>query len=59
MKVLESICFLFVVGMMLGLGIIGVVAGIVTATWWNIVIGLIGLAIGAGFIIEFNSNNHY
>lgn len=59
MKVLESICFLFIVGMMLGLGIIGVVAGIVTATWWNIVIGLIGLAIGAGFIIEFNSNNHY
>lgn len=59
MKVLESICFLFIVGMMLGLGIIGVVAGIVTATWWNIVIGLIGLAIGAGFITEFNSNNHY
>lgn len=56
MKVLESICFLFIVVMMLGLGIIGVVAGIVTATWWNIVIGLIGLAFGAGHIIELNRN---
>lgn len=56
MKVLESICFLFIVVMMLGLGIVGVVAGIVTATWWNIVIGLIGLAFGAGHIIEFNRN---
>lgn len=56
MKVLESICFLFIVALMLGLGIVGVVAGIVTATWWNIVIGLIGPAFGAGHIIEFNRN---
>lgn len=56
MKVLESICFCFIVVLMLGLGIIGVVVGIVTATWWNIVIGLISLAFFAGHIIEFNRN---